>query len=133
MSGFLLEDNWRPTHISMDALSEIVNGSHTNIQRAHGVVGDRIDRFVRTITILTDEEKPFDEWWKFYKAHDETVLITKDEHASNKRFSFEELVEIPKHEMIFTRSGFSFKFTKKRELAWSKSTLEKLTCPGTTE
>lgn len=128
----MLEETWRPTHISFSALQEIVNGTHTNIQRAHGVVGDRLDRYDRTISVLSGHEKKFDEWWEFYKNHDTTVLITKIEHSLDKKFTFEELVPLPQETDLFKRGGFSFRFRKKHELKWAKSTLEKLTCLGTT-
>jgi len=133
MSGFMMEETWRPTHISQEALSEVVHGTHTNIQRAHGVVGDRLDRYDRTIEVLSGPEKKFDEWWEFYRKHDSTVLITKTEHAVDKRFSFEDLVPLPVETDLFKRGGFSFRFRKKHELKWAKSELEKLKCLGTTE
>ena len=133
MSGFMMEETWRPTHISHEALSEVVNGTHTNIQRAHGVVGDRLDRYDRTIEVLSGPEKEFDAWWEFYKKHDTTVLITKSEHAINKKFTFDSLVPVPQDGDLFKRGGFSFRFRKKHELKWAKLTLAELKCPGTTE
>ena len=66
--------------------------------------------------------------------HDTTVMITRAEHGSGKIFKVEELIELPAPELnMFTSSGFGFKMRKKYEIAWLKSTLEKLTCPGTTE
>lgn len=133
MSGFTMEETWRPTHISLSALKEAANGCHTSIQRAHGVVGGRLDRYDRTIEVLSGPEKKFDDWWDFYRKHDSTVLITKTEHAINKRFSFEDLAPLPLETDLFKRGGFSFRFRKKHELKWAKSALEKLQCHGTTE
>ena len=124
MGGYQNEIVWRPTHVSPAAIDEAVNGTFTNLQRAHGVVDDRLDRYTRTIEVLTGEEKPFDSWWPFWQKHDVTVLITKDEHNSGKHFQFKDLVEIPQDNgVMFGRAGFSFKFRKKVELEWMKSLL----------
>ena len=46
------KDSWRPTHITRSALSECVTGSTRNIQRAHGILSDRMDRMDRLDTTL---------------------------------------------------------------------------------
>ena len=121
IAGFLGEDNWRPTHISKAAVSEIVEGSYKNVQRAHGVVGDRLDRYDRTLEVLKGDMMEFDDWWAFWKEHDSTVLITKAEHSSNLKFSFDELIPLPDKGLgMFVNSGFSFKLRKKVELKWLK-------------
>ncbi|NBZ95405.1 MAG: hypothetical protein EBR40_03075 [Proteobacteria bacterium] len=126
-AGFLGEDTWRPTHITAAAMVDAVEGRVSNIQRAHGVFGDRMDRYDRTLAILSGPEQSFDAWWTFYKEHDATVLITKEEHGSGKKFTVEELFELPKwEEGMFTNSGFSFKMRKKVELAWIRAKLEEM-------
>jgi hypothetical protein len=82
---------------------------------------------------LLGEQKEFDEWWKFYIEHDYTVLITREEHALNKKFTYEELVPLPLETDLFKRGGFSFRFRKKHEMKWAKQKLEEIKCPGTTE
>lgn len=122
--GILGPNTWRATHISPTAMVEAIHGSPRNIQRAHGVLNDRMDRFDRTVKLLTEEEKSFDDWWSFYCYHDATVLITKEEHASNRRFTEADLVELPPREQgLFENSGFSFKMRKKSELAWINETM----------
>lgn len=119
ISGILGEDNWRPTHVSYAAAQEISQGRAKNVQRAHGVLDDRMDRYDRTVHIITSSEMKFEEWWSFYKKHDSTVLITRDEHSSNKRFTKEDLITIPQGEQkLFVNSGFSFKVRKKVEVKW---------------
>lgn len=125
MYGFLGEDSWRPTHITKAALHEALNGSHRNIQRAHGILDDRLDRYKRTMFILNGDEKPFDEWYKFYIENDATILITRKEHSYNIKFTREELIEIPQHLELFGSVGFSFRFRKGSELKWIKSVIEK--------
>lgn len=121
MAGILDEDGWRPTHISRAAVVELAEGWISNVQRAHGVLEGRKDRFDRTIVILTFEEKPFEEWWEFYKKHDTTVLITRAEHFSNLKFTEDELIPVPWDEQkLFINSGFSFKARKKVELKWAR-------------
>jgi hypothetical protein len=125
MHGFLREDSWRPTHISRSAAVEAVNGNSKCIQRAHGVIEGRLDRYDRTINLLEGFEMPFDEWWKFYKEHDTTVMITRTEHGSNKKFKLEELIELPNRDLgLFTTSGFGFKMRKKKELVWLRQYLD---------
>lgn len=124
VGGFQGDDVWRASHISPKAIFEAVDGNYKNIQRAHGVVEGRLSRYERTMTVLTGEEKPFSEWWPFWMEHDATVLITKIEHNSNKKFSLQDLVTVPRAENMFTRGGFSFKFRKSVELAWLKKLIE---------
>lgn len=133
VGGFTMEDTWRPTHISLSALKEAAEGNYTSIQRAHGILENRLDRFVRTIKVLRDPEVNFEGWWDFYINHDTTILITREEHSLNKSFDIKDLIPVPQDTDLFKRGGFSFRFRKKHELKWAKSTLEKLQCPGTTE
>ena len=126
LGGFLGDLTWRPTHISWDALEELISGNTRNVQRAHGI-GGRLDRYDRTSRLLTGPEQQFDEWWSFYLEHDATVLITKSEHNSGKKFSLSALVALPPQPNgMFIRAGFSFKVRKKVEIAWLKS--ERLRC-----
>jgi len=121
MAGILDEDGWRPTHMSFSAAEELATGSVSNVQRAHGVLEGRMDRFDRTIRVLTCEEQPFEVWWDFYKKHDATVLITREEHFSNTKFSDDELIPVPWDDLkLFVNSGFSFKARKKVEIKWVK-------------
>ena len=114
------KDSWRPTHISKLALQEYAEGSSRNVQRAHGVVGQRLDRYVRTMNLL--EKFPtmvFSAWWQYFTEHDKTVLITRKEHGSGKKFKFEELIELPEwSEGLFENSGFSVRIRKKTEGVW---------------
>jgi len=121
MYGFLGEDSWRPTHITRTAIIEILNGSYRNVQRAHGILNDRLDRYTRTMTILNGDEKSFDEWYDFYVKNDATILITRKEHAYNVKFIEEELIKIPQELDLFGSVGFSFRFRKGNELAWVKT------------
>lgn len=125
LSGLTGINSWRATHISAAAMLEAsISGSARNIQRAHGVLGDRMDRYDRTLAILSDAEKSFDAWWKFYCYHDATVIITKKEHASSHKFAEDELFELPpRKERLFENSGFSFKMRKGKELVWIRDQL----------
>jgi hypothetical protein len=127
IAGFLGNDNWRPTHISKAAVREMVEGTYRNVQRAHGVVGDRLDRYDRTLEVLKGDMMEFDDWWSFWKIHDSTVLITKAEHSANTKFTFEELIPLPDRSLgMFVNAGFSFKLRKKVEMAWIKNTYDSL-------
>ncbi|NBW09557.1 MAG: hypothetical protein EBR82_16185 [Caulobacteraceae bacterium] len=121
MIGVLDSYSWRPTHISPMAAREVMEGNKSNIQRAHGIMG-RLDRYERTIKILTGPEQKFEDWWQFYLEHDATVLLTKKEHHSGKAFQLSELIELPSYpDLIFPSAGFSFKVRKKVEIAWLKA------------
>lgn len=121
------KDSWRPTHISESAIAEYVEGNPRNIQRAHGAVGNRLDRYERTMNLL--EKFPvltFPAWWQYFTEHDKTVLLTRKEHGSGKRFEYHELIPLPDwSEGLFENSGFSVKMRKKTEGAWIKNTWEK--------
>lgn len=123
LCGYLGDDTWLPTHVSRAALREIAEGRSTRVQRAHGVLPGLMDRYERTIKLLTEEEKPFDEWWTFYNSHDKTALITREEHGRNVQFSPGDLIEIPIQPKMFRRSGFSFRVRKKVEVVWARSML----------
>jgi hypothetical protein len=54
--------------------------------------------------------------------HDTTVMITREEHGSGKKFDERELIKLPPENLeMFTSAGFSFKMRKKRELAWLRN------------
>lgn len=118
------KDSWRPTHISHEALDEYIEGSSRNVQRAHGVVGNRLDRYVRTINLLEKfPELVFPSWWQYFTEHDKTVLITRKEHGSGKKFEFEDLIPLPAwDEGLFENSGFSVRVRKKTEGRWLHET-----------
>jgi hypothetical protein len=126
IGGYLDVHTWRPTHVSHAAAQEIVNGSYRNVQRAHGI-GGRLDRYKRTLKVLTDPEQDFDAWWSFYLEHDATVLITKKEHSAGQEFELKSLIKLPPHPHgMFTRAGFSFKVRKKVEVVWLREALKEL-------
>ena len=113
------KNSWRPTHVSHRAIAEYVEGNQRNIQRAHGVLADRLDRYVRTMNILESKEVEFDMWWNYFVEHDKTVLITRKEHGSGKTFKVENLVPLPDwNQGLFENSGFSVRIRKKTEGVW---------------
>jgi len=119
MSGFQNEYVWKPTHITPAAVKEIAEGRYKNVQRAHGVFGDRLGRFERTLCVLQSTVQDFDDWWRFYVQHDATVLVTRTEHGLGKKFDKDELISVPEEPKdMFARGGFSFKLRKKIESAW---------------
>lgn len=121
------KDSWRPTHISDKALLEYIEGSSRNVQRAHGAVGDRLDRYIRTMNLLEKfSEMSFNSWWQYFTKHDKTVLITRKEHSSGKKFTFNELIPLPEWSHgLFENSGFSVKVRKKTEGVWLKNTYDR--------
>ena len=123
------KNSWRPTHISKLALSECVNGSTRNIQRAHGILSDRMDRMDRTMNILTGSLMPFEVWWRFFTQHDKTILVTRKEHSSGQQFKKSDLIDLPSwEEDMFYNSGFSVKIRKKTEGMWLKEKHDKMLC-----
>ena len=114
--------SWRPTHITPTALLSILDdwkGRFASTQRAHGVLGDRVDRHVRTLEILEGPEVPFDTWWATFVAHDATVLVTRREHSGGRRWEERELIALPGPDSgLFWTRGFTVRLTQKGEGAW---------------
>lgn len=129
--GYTQHESWRPTHISREAMREALSGFASKIQRAHGMVDGRMERYDRTLTVLTGPEQEFDVWWSFWKKHDATVLITREEHGSGRKFDLEELVPLPDPARgLFVAGGFSFKMRKKSELKWIREKWEEMQTEG---
>lgn len=124
LCGFLGKSAWRPTHMSHSAAKEILSGNKSGVQRAHGALEDRLDRYDRTIRILEEPEAQFDQWWKFFREHDATVVITRAEHNSGVKFKREDLIELP-HDTddMFVTSGFSLRIRVGKEIAWLRNRL----------
>jgi hypothetical protein len=121
IEGYRGEDSWRPSHITLAAAERLSVGVTTGIQRAHGILAGRMDRYERTMLIFTGPEQDFDDWWGVWTSNDATVLVTREEHIVNRKLGPEEVVPIPPELNLFGTGGFSFKFRKKYELAWLKT------------
>ena len=126
------KNSWRPTHITFAALESIVKCHQgyrkvNNIQRAHGILPDRMDIMDRTINMLSSELMTFDEWWHYFTHHDKTILVTRREHSSGKLFKESSLIKLPRWEDdMFYNSGFSVKIRKKTEGVWLNKEYNKL-------
>ena len=121
------KDSWRPTHVSVEALRACVNGDRRSVQRAHGVLSDRKDRFDRTLDLLEGKEKSFEEWWPEFLHHDKTILITRSEHGSGKKFQKHDLIPTPDwNEGMFENSGFNVRIRKSVELVWMREKLKEV-------
>ena len=123
-------DSWRPTHVTPEAVREYVEGSSKNLQRAHGVLGDRLGRYERTMMLLEGDELPFYAWWRFFTEHDKTVLITRKEHGSGRKFTEDELISLPAWEQgMFENSGFSVRIRKRTEGVWLQEQYGRIDAP----
>lgn len=109
-------ESWKPTHVSPAAAVELPISGTKRVQRAHGVLAGRMDRYDRTMLLLRSEERRFEDWWEFWCEHDATVLITREEHGSGRIFQEDELIPVP--DGLFLNAGFAFKVRKKVEVAW---------------
>lgn len=119
----VFENSWISTHISEAAIKKLLSNkgsSISGVQRCHGLIDNRLDRLVRTRTLLEGPELPFGEWYEYYRKHDLTILLTKREHKSEK---FGKLYEIPEDLNLFHASGFGFKKRKSVECIWMKKVL----------
>ena len=119
----VFENSWRSTHISEAAIKKLLSNkgsSISGVQRCHGLIDNRLDRLVRTRTLLEGPELPFNEWYEYYRKHDLTILLTKREHKSEK---FSKLYEIPEELQLFRASGFGFKKRKSVECLWMEEVL----------
>jgi len=120
----VFENSWRSTHISEAAIKKLLsnNGSSiSGVQRCHGIIDNRLDRLVRTRTLLEGPEMPFSEWYEYYRKHDLTILLTKKEHKTEK---FGRLYEIPVDLELFKASGFGFKKRKSVECVWMQKVID---------
>jgi len=126
IGGVLGADAWKPTHISHSAALAAVKGDQ-KLQRAHGVIPGRLDRYDRTMSILKGPIQEFRDWWKFFTDNDRTVILTRSEHTSGINYTESQLICLPgpEHQM-FTSSGYSFKLRKKKEIAWIEQHLSNL-------
>jgi hypothetical protein len=115
-------ETWRPTHATRAALSELTVSGTKRVQRAHGALPGRLDRYVRTVKLLSEAEMEFEDWWEFWCRHDATVLITREEHGSGKIFDESELIPVPAD--MFPSAGFAFKVRKKVEVRWALGVIE---------
>ncbi len=114
----VFENSWRSTHISAAAIKTLLSNkgsSISGVQRCHGIIDNRLDRLVRTRTLLEGPELPFKEWYTYYRKHDLTVLLTKKEHQSEE---LSRLYPIPEELNLFQASGFGFKKRKSVECVW---------------
>lgn len=114
----VFENSWRSTHISEEAIKQLLcnkGSSISGVQRCHGLIDGRLDRLVRSRKLLEGPVAPFDEWYKYYRKHDLTILLTKPEHRAE---SFSKLYEIPENLNLFQASGFGFKKRKSVECVW---------------
>lgn len=80
-----------------------------------------MDRNERTLMLLCGPELEFDSWWKIWTENDATVLVTREEHIVNEKFTADDVIAIPADLNLFGTGGFSFKFRKKSELSWLKT------------
>ena len=117
---------WRPTHISQNAVKYCIENwgvRSRGIQRAHGILTDRMDRFDRTMLLLQEECLNFDQWWQFFTNHDKTILVKRTEHNRNIPVEDLKLIELPPwSEDMFYSSGFSVSLRKKSEGIWLQNT-----------
>ena len=121
MDGYRAEDSWRPSHVTPAAAGRLVSGGTRGVQRAHGALVGRLDRYERTVRLLEGPELEFEDWWSEWTTHDATVLVTREEHVSGRKFDPSEVMHIPPDLKLFGAAGFNFKFRKGHERAWLES------------
>ncbi len=101
---------------------EAISGNTRNIQRAHGVLDGRQDRYDRTLRLLEGPEQLFETWWPFFREHDATVMITRTEHSTGVRFRESEMIRLPVEDPdMFVTSGFSLRMRKGKEISWLRN------------
>lgn len=124
--GYLGKDAWRSTHISPAAVVAIVEGWDSRgslVQRAHGILPGRMDRNIRTASLLEGPELSLDEWWSKFVAGDASILVTREEHIAE--VEPEGLIPVP--EGLFFSSGYSARMALKDEGVWLSAQYEALT------
>lgn len=83
----------------------------------------RVDRHVRTLSLLEGPEQPFEVWWDAFWSGDSTVLMTKEEHSSGAVFGEDDLLPLPSEGDAFCAQGYTFKMRKSVEIPWLRAAL----------
>ena len=132
--GILGPWSWRPTHISHAATVAVVEDwprRGSRVQRAHGTLPGRVDRWERDRDILTDPEEPLPVWWDRFVAADSTVLLARSEHVPGLSLSPAHLIPLPPPaEGLFLTSGFGVRLRRRGEGDWLRARYTEITGRG---
>lgn len=129
--GVLGPWSWRPTHASPAAVVAAVEDwprRGSRVQRAHGVLPGRVDRWERDRDILTGPEEPLPAWWDRFVAADSTVLLAREEHVPGLSLPPAALIPLPPpEEGLFLTSGFGVRLRRRGEGDWLRARYAEIT------
>ena len=103
------EDNWIVTGVTKEALKVFEQHNFRKVSRMGINRSHLVDRHVTYTTMLEGPEMTAEEWWKFYRDNDKTVLATSSENMTN---TFSHAYTVDPELGLFRTSGFAWKHNK---------------------
>lgn len=105
----LNEDHWQVIGITEKALDVFVENNFKRVSRMGINRSHLVDRH-KTYTIMLDGDlMSLDEWWKFYRQNDKTILATSAENTTN---NFSRTFEVDPALGLFKQKGFAWSHKK---------------------
>jgi hypothetical protein len=114
------EDHWQVIGITENALRVFAEHDFKRVSRMGINRSHLVDRVKTYTTMLEGPLMDIDEWWKFYRDNDTTILATSSENMSN---GFSKVYDIDPTLGLFKSHGFAWKH-KEPEIQFLKETLD---------
>lgn len=99
-------DNWIVTGVTVEALKVFEQHDFRRVSRMGINRSHLVDRHKTYTQMIDGPEMTADEWWKFYRENDKTILATSSENMSN---AFSDVHSIDTELGLFRTSGFTWK------------------------
>jgi hypothetical protein len=116
------EDHWQVIGITENALRVFAEHDFKRVSRMGINRSHLVDRVKTYTTMLEGPLMDIDEWWKFYRDNDTTILATSSENMSN---GFSKVYDIDPALGLFKSHGFAWKH-KDPEIQFLKEALDNL-------
>ena len=116
------KDHWQVIGITENALRVFAEHDFKRVSRMGINRSHLVDRVKTYTTMLEGPLMEIDEWWKFYRDNDTTILATSSENMSN---GFSKVHNIDPTLGLFKSHGFAWKH-KDPEIQFLKETLDNL-------
>jgi hypothetical protein len=115
------EDHWQVIGITENALRVFSEHNFKRVSRMGINRSHLVDRVKTYTTMLEGPLMELDDWWKFYRDNDTTILATSSENMSN---GFSKVYDIDPALGLFKSHGFAWRH-KDPEIQFLKETLDK--------
>lgn len=116
----LCPDTWQVIGITEDALRVFAEHDFKKVSRMGINRSHLVDRHKTYTTMLDGPLMECDEWWKFYRDNDNTILATSSENMTN---TFGKIYDVDTSLGLFKSRGFAWKHNKE-EIKFLKETLD---------